>query len=412
MNTLKEKQNIPKGWQQIKLGDIAQLRKGLIYKSSHYSNEQDGLIFLTLKSIQRGGGFNTDGIKYYAGNFDKNAIVKEGDLVIANTDITRNAEVVGAPMLLPKLKKEPALISMDLSAFDTDEKKVNKQFLYYLLQTPVARNFMKDHSSGSTVLHLKTKDVPGFNFLIPTIVEQKRIAEVLTAVDQQIQKVDEIIAATEKLKKGLVVKLFSDHIKNKKYKVGEISEVTSSKRVMVADYVEEGIPFYRSTEIIKKSKNLPVSNPLYISAEKFNFFKNRFGAPKAGDVLITAVGTIGDVYLVQDEAFYFKDGNTVWIRKIKDFVLPEYLSMILASSFYREKLNNIAGGSSQKALTIQKLENVEVPIPPKSEQEKLVGILSSIDEKISINQKLKEKLTLLKKGLMQDLLSGRVRINK
>jgi len=83
--------------------------------------------------------------------------------------------------------------------------------------------------------------------------------------------------------------------------------------------------------------------------------------------------------------------------------------MILSSSFYREKLNSIAGGSSQKALTIQKLENVEVPIPSISEQERLVKVLSSVDEKISVNQKLKAKLILLKKGLMQDLLSGKVR---
>lgn len=401
--------NIVNGWTRVKLGDIARLRKGLTYKSSHYSNEQDGMIFLTLKSIQRGGGFNTNGIKYYAGDFDVNAVVKEGDLVIANTDITRDAEVVGAPMLLPKFQKEPVLISMDLSVLDADKKKTDNRFLYYFLQTPIARNFMRDHSSGSTVLHLKTKDVPKLDISIPSLSEQKNIAEILGIVDKDILKTDEIIDATEKLKKGLVAKLFSDQIRNKKYKVGEISEVTSSKRVMVADYVEEGVPFYRSTEIIKKSKNLPIDNTLYISTEKFNSFKERFGAPEAGDILITAVGTIGDVYLVQDETFYFKDGNTVWVRKIKDFILPEYLSMILASSFYREKLNSIAGGSSQKALTIQKLENVEVPIPSIPEQERLVKILSAVDEKILVNKKLKTKLTLLKKGLMQDLLSGKVR---
>src|SRR5690606_37660037 len=122
-------------------------------------------------------------------------------------------------------------------------------------------------------------------------------------------------------------------------------------------------------------------------------------------------GTIGDVYLVEnDDVFYFKDGNSVWLRKIKDSVIPEYLKAILASSFYREKLNNVAGGSSQKALTIQKLAEVEVPSPSIPEQQKIIDILSSVDEKLLVNQKLKEKLTLLKKGLMQDLLTGSVRV--
>lgn len=409
MATRAAQKSSPSGWLQTKLGDVARLRKGLTYKSSHYSNEQDGMIFLTLKSIQRGGGFNTGGIKYYAGDFDTTAVVKEGDLIIANTDITRDAEVVGAPMLLPKFHKQPALISMDLSVLDVDKKKADARFLYYLLQTSIVRNFMRDHSSGSTVLHLKTRDVPGLAVTLPPVIEQKRIAEILSIVDQEAQMTEKIIVATDALKKGLVSRLFSDHVSSKRYKVRDMCEVTSSKRVMVADYVDAGVPFYRSTEIIKKSKGLPVTNPLYISVEKFNFFKNRFGAPEAGDILITAVGTIGDVYLVQKEAFYFKDGNTVWLRKIKDSVLPKYLAMILSSSFYREKLNSIAGGSSQKALTIEKLENVEIPIPSKPEQEKLINILSAIDNKISVNKRLKEQYTLLKKGLMQDLLTGKRR---
>jgi type I restriction enzyme S subunit len=257
--------------------------------------------------------------------------------------------------------------------------------LYLFQYLHANRAIFAQNAVGSTVKSLRLPIIKAVDVLLPPLAEQKKVAEILSAVDLEVQKTEEIIVATETLKKGLVSKLFSDH-------------VTSN--------VDEGVPFYRSTEIIKKSKGIPVTNPLYISAEKFDFFKDRFGAPEAGDLLITAVGTIGDVYFVQKETFYFKDGNTVWLRKMKESVLSEYLTMILSSSFYREKLNSIAGGSSQKALTIEKLENVEVPIPSIPEQEKLVKILSAIDSKISVNKRLKEQYTLLKKGLMQDLLSG------
>lgn len=400
---------IPRGWQKVLFGDVASLRKGLTYKSLDYSNEQDGLVFLTLKSILRGGGFNAKGIKYYLGKYDDSVVVKEGDLVIANTDLTRDAEVVGAPVFIPYLSKKPVVISMDLSAVNVDNKKIDKLFFYYLLQNKSARKFMRDQSSGSTVLHLKTSNVPKFQFVLPSITEQKRIAEILSTVDDEIQKTDEIIFRTEKLKKGLIQDLFTKNNRIKRLKIKDISEVTSSKRVMVSDYVDEGIPFYRSTEIIKKSKNIHLANLLYISTEKFNFFKNRFGAPEKGDILITAVGTIGDVYLVQNEVFYFKDGNTIWVRKIKGLVLPEYLRMMLGSNFYREKLNNIAGGSSQKALTIQKLEDMEVPVPSISEQKKLIEVISSVENKTKIYIQIKNNFNQIKKGLAQDLLSGRAR---
>jgi len=122
------------------------------------------------------------------------------------------------------------------------------------------------------------------------------------------------------------------------------------------------------------------------------------------------VGTIGDVYMVKDEVFYFKDGNSVWIRKINDSVLSEYLRMMLGSSFYRDKLNSIAGGSSQKALTIQKLENVEIPIPSILEQKKLIEVISSVESEVKKYNQIKDNLNKLKHGLVHDLLSGKVRV--
>lgn len=409
METKQLQKSIPNGWKVTSFGDVATLRKGLTYKSSDYSDKENGLVFLTLKAILRGGGFNTDGVKYYLGKYDSTSVVKEGDLIIANTDITRDAEVVGAPVFVPFLSNKPVVMSMDLSAIDVDNKKIDKLFFYYLLREKKARDFMRAQASGSTVLHLKTGNVPKFGFLLPSLFEQKRIAEILSSVDEEIQKNYEIISQTEKLKNGLIQDIFTKNHIIKKLKIKDISEVTSSKRVMVSDYVDGGIPFYRSTEIIKKSKNIPLTNLLYISAEKFNFFKDRFGAPEKGDILITAVGTIGDVYMVQNEVFYFKDGNTIWVRKIKDLILPEYLRMILGSNFYREKLNNIAGGSSQKALTIQKLENVEVPVPSISEQKRLIEIISSVENETRVCIQIKNNLNHLKKGLTQDLLSGKVR---
>ncbi len=98
-------------------------------------------------------------------------------------------------------------------------------------------------------------------------------------------------------------------------KLGEIAEVTSSKRVFAADYVPSGVPFYRSREIIEKNKGNPISTELFISSEKFQSIKEKFGVPSTDDLLITSVGTLGIPYLVKsDEVFYFKDGNLIWLR--------------------------------------------------------------------------------------------------
>lgn len=398
-------------WQQIKLGDVCTPRKGFTYKSDDYSNQKEGQIFITLKCIAKGGGFNAEGIKFIK-KIDKTEKLHSGDLIIANTDLTRAGDVIGAPLFVPKLNGENEYVySMDISKLEVDNSKLDQKYLYQYLLTSRARNYMKGISSGSTVLHLKLNLVNKLTIPLPKLETQTKIANILTVIDKTIQNTDQIIQKTEKLKIGLVAEIVKNIKSGQKYKIKDISEVTSSKRVMVSDYVEAGIPFYRSTEIIKKSKNIPVTDTLYISIEKFNSMKERFGAPGKGDILITAVGTIGDVYLVQDETFYFKDGNLVWIRKLKDFVQPDYLKIIISSSYYRDKLNNISGGSSQRALTIKKLEDVEVPIPLETEQKRIVDILSSVDEKIHINQSIKTELSVVKNGLMQDIFSQKVQIN-
>ena len=89
-------------------------------------------------------------------------------------------------------------------------------------------------------------------------------------------------------------------------KLGDYCDITSSKRVFASQYVSEGIPFYRSREIIEKKEMKNISEPLFISEELYNSFKDNFGVPQKGDILLTSVGTLGIPYVVQDEEFYFK----------------------------------------------------------------------------------------------------------
>lgn len=379
--TTTEQKIIPKGWEAKKIKDLLSYERpdAYIVKNDSYTSKAKTPVLTANKS-------------FVLGYTDEDFGVCNTIPVIIFDDFTTDSKYVDFPF---KIKSSAIKILRSRS------EHPNLKFIFELIRSI---NFSVGNHKRYYISEFQDIDV-----VVPPWEEQQKIAEILFAVDKEIEKNNEIIFQTEKLKKGLIQDLFTKNNRVKKLKIKDISEVTSSKRVMVSDYVDKGVPFYRSTEIIKKSKNIPLTNLLYISVEKFNFFKNRFGTPEKGDILITAVGTIGDVYMVQNEVFYFKDGNTIWVRKIKDSVLPEYLRMMLGSNFYREKLNNIAGGSSQKALTIQKLENVEVPVPSISEQKKLIEVISSVENKTKIYTQTKNNLNRLKKGLMSDLLSGKVR---
>lgn len=177
-------------------------------------------------------------------------------------------------------------------------------------------------------------------------------------------------------------------MKWEKVKIGDCCEVTSSKRIFFSEYVDSGVPFYRSKEIIERSNGQAISEPLFIKQEKYNEIKSSFGVPQPGDMLLTSVGTIGIPYIVQEkDYFYFKDGNLTWFRNFDDKLNSRYLYFWIKSSEGQGVLNNTTIGSSQKALTIASLKGLEIPCPPTPIQNRIVEILAAYDDLIENNQK-------------------------
>lgn len=171
-------------------------------------------------------------------------------------------------------------------------------------------------------------------------------------------------------------------------RIGDFCEITSSKRIFLSDYVEHGVPFWRSKEVIEQEKGMTCSEPLYITKEKYIEIKQRYGVPRTGDMLLTSVGTIGIPYIVKNDApFYFKDGNLTWFRNFRDRLLSEYLYYWIKSDVGYQTLNNKTIGSSQKALTIDALKKVEMPIPDIETQKYIVRILSAYDDLIENNRR-------------------------
>lgn len=176
--------------------------------------------------------------------------------------------------------------------------------------------------------------------------------------------------------------------------LGEHCDITSSKRVFANQYVDEGIPFYRSREIIEKKEMKDISEPLFISEDLYDTFKKKFGVPQKGDLLLTSVGTLGIPYIVKDEVFYFKDGNLTWMKNFQDTLNSKYLYYWLNSKFGKESLIIRAIGSSQAALTIDILKKYKFLLPERKVQDRIVEILSGYDTHIENNNK---RIKLLEK---------------
>ena len=160
-------------------------------------------------------------------------------------------------------------------------------------------------------------------------------------------------------------------------KVGSLAVVQSSKRVFEKDYVSDGIPFFRSKEIGDLYRNEPIKTDLFIAEEHYNSLAEEYGVPQIGDILITSVGTIGNTWICDGRKFYYKDGNITQICG-NQFFDSKYVECFLHSPLFEKQALSTVAGTAYSALTIIKLKNLIMPLPPFAEQKRIVAKLEEI----------------------------------
>lgn len=188
----------------------------------------------------------------------------------------------------------------------------------------------------------------------------------------------------------------------KEVTLGDLCEISSSKRIFAKEYQTNGIPFYRGKEIIEKQKGNTISNELFISRNRYEEIKAKYGVPQQRELLLTSVGTLGVPYVIKEEEFYFKDGNLTWFRHFNGLDV-EYLYYWFLSPYGKNEIYAKAIGSTQKALTIDSLSKFNIKIPINLEDQRLIAsILSSLDRKIELNNKINADLEEMAQAIFKN----------
>ncbi|MBU3990663.1 MAG: restriction endonuclease subunit S, partial [Gammaproteobacteria bacterium] len=172
--------------------------------------------------------------------------------------------------------------------------------------------------------------------------------------------------------------------------LGELFQIGSSKRVLKSQWESDGVPFYRGREITRLAADGFVDNELFISEEHFAELAAQSGVPKTGDIVITAIGTIGNAHIVREsDRFYFKDASVLWMKRVAD-VSSEFIHLWLKSPLFFDQLDK-GNGATVDTLTIQKLQSVRLSVPPHPEQHRIVAILDEAFDGIATAKANAEK---------------------
>ena len=256
-----------------------------------------------------------------------------------------------------------------------------------------------------TIPSLTKADLLKININVPTLEKQKAIVEQLLGIDaiiylrqEELQKLDDLI-------KARFVEMFGDiatgQYKYETRRMGEVAKVGSSHRVFTTEFVDEGIPFYRGTEIGELANGQKPSEPYYISKEHYNRLANDDTRPKVGDLLMPSICNKGQVWMVDtEEPFYYKDGRVLCIspnREIYDSRYLQYFMRVKTEVEYPK----MGSGSTFSEFKIFLLKDFEVLTPPRDIQEEFSSFVEQVDKSKVAVQKALEKTQLLFESLMQ-----------
>ena len=399
-----------------------------------------GVTYINMKSFKKGGGLNQDGIKSYTGNYSERDLLSNNDVVIANTDVTLEGDIIGSPALIPDafmLKK--TVCSHHVSVFRLHHG-FNNKFIYYLLCLNKYKCEMKKYSRGTTVLMLDTKRIESVNLFVPTsITEQRKIARILSAVDVVTEKTEAAIEKYKAIKKGMMHDLFTRGIDletgklrpsydqapqlYKETELGwipkewEVLRINQVSTLVTNGFVGVATPYYATSD--NGIKYLYGTN---IRANEITFDDIRYvnksfhqkqmkSQLKAGDMLTVQSGHIGTSAVIPES---FGDANChalIITRFVLSEIFPWFTSYYLNSNIGMKGMEKLFIGSTIKHINTSELAKHQIIKPRIEEQESISKRLDSIETLIRIEVQNLNKNQYLKQALMSDLLTGRIRVN-
>lgn len=385
--------DIPEDWDVVRLGDATERTKGKKPAKLLDEKLENGLPYLTTECMR-----SNSNIKWCKKE-DPNVIkVDKNDLVMIWDGSYSGNVFTGF---------EGVLVSTMIKI--SPSENLDKMFLYCFLITKF--NFLRDRTSGTGVPHVSKNVFENLSIPLPSFYEQQKIASILSDVDEAIQKTNEIIQKTEKLKKGLMQEILTKGIGHKEFKVSEelghripkewrISPLGSVCKVIMGqsppsttyNEVGDGLSFFQG--------NLDFGD-MYPRVRMFCSRPAKIS--EANDILVSVRAPIGELNIADRKCCI---GRGLAALRVEKGNSEDYIYYLMRHSVKRL----VGQGSTFTAVSKKDLTDFKIPLPPPSEQHKIAEILSSVDEKIEKEKQTKEQLEKLKQGLMQTLLTGKVRV--
>ncbi|EGT2197960.1 TPA: restriction endonuclease subunit S [Clostridioides difficile] len=389
----------------IKLREVCDLKNGFAFKSSDYI-EASNVLNCRMSNIRPNANFDAEyNPKYLPEDFSekyKEYLLKDGDLIIAMTDLANDPKLLGVPTIVDTKGYKMLLNQRVGKLILLDKSKVLESYLKYTLSLPQNKNYFKKFASGGLQINIGKEDILNLEIPYCDVRTQEQIVKVLDKAQDLIDKRKEQIESLDELVKSRFIEMFGNPVNNSKgWKVRRLNDISAeilsgtTPKGGSQVYIEKGIIFLRSQNVWKNK--LVLDDVAYIDEETHNSMKK--SSLKNRDILITKTGRINTensslgraaMFLGEDDSANIN--GHVYLIRLKKNIINEFVLFILTIDVYREYIRSVCvGGIDKRQINKEHLEEFPIILPPVELQNEFVGFIKEVDKlKLKIEDSLKQ----------------------
>lgn len=389
-------------WRQARLGEFLKIKHGYAFIGKYITDIFNKNILVTPGNFHLGGGFKTTKFKYFNGDYPSEYVLKEGDIVVTMTDLSKESDTLGYSAMIPTSRNgEKYLHNQRIGLVQFTSNEVNQDYIYWLLRTFEYHWYVVSSASGTSIMHTSPSRICNYEFSLPPLQEQQAIAEVLSSLDDKIDLLHRQNQTLEKMAETLFRQWFIEEAKEE-WEVKPLSEIAEFLNGLACQK-------YPPKNLIDR---LPV---LKIKELKDGFTENSDWA--ANDVPSKYHVSNGDVIFSWSASLVVKiwDGEDCILNqhlfKVTSEEFPKWF-YYLWSRYHLQQFIAIATAHATTMGHIKRgdLDEAQVNVPSQSEIEEYNKTLEPIIEKIISNNKQIKTLEKQRDTLLPKLMSGEVRL--
>jgi restriction endonuclease S subunit len=405
---------LPEGWRMQTLFELADNKKeqfddGDWIESEHITTS--GIRLIQTGNIGIGNFIDKNEKKYiYESSFQslKCKELKQGDLLIS-----RLAEPAGRACVLGNIGESKVVTSVDVTIFRPSTMLVDRYFLSQIFSTSDWFRVVNDHCGGTTHKRISRGALGRLSVKLPPLAEQRAIAEALRDMDTLLDGLNRFIAKKRDLKQAVMQQLITGKTRlpgfNAKWEVKKLKEIVCSPITdgphLTPRFTNNGIPFLSVNNLV--NNRISLQSLRYISRDDHLEFSKKC-KPQKGDILFGKAASVGMVAVIDTdiELNIWSPLALIRVSPIFSFI---YVYYALQASNVHKQIKLFTNSSSQGNIGMGEIGLLEIPLPEQAEQTAIAAVLSDIDSELDALEARRDKMYLLKQGMMQELLTGRTR---